>query len=197
MNRHRITSLAALPVLAVLFLGRIVFTQEARNPAAAALKNPVAATPQSIAAGKRAYDTNCAACHGNKAQGAEKAGVVISIISDMGGKQAPELTDEKTDHGSTDGEIFTVIKKGVPPTMMAGWEGRISDTEIWNIVNYLRALATNPNAAIVSAPATAGDPKPRKILELADYVQMPITGDPVGDLTRGLLARVNFLRDEP
>ena len=25
--------------------------------------------------------------------------------------------------------------------MMAGWDGRISDTEIWNIVNYLRALA--------------------------------------------------------
>ena len=28
--------------------------------------------------------------------------------------------------------------------MMAGWEGRISDTEIWSIVNYLRALAANP-----------------------------------------------------
>ena len=29
-----------------------------------------------------------------------------------GGKQPPDLTDDKTDHGSTDGEIFTVIKKG-------------------------------------------------------------------------------------
>jgi mono/diheme cytochrome c family protein len=199
MNRQWISSLAAFPVLAIVLSGRVASTQGARNPVAAALKNPVAATPQSLSAGKKAYDTNCAACHGNKAQGAEKAGVVISIISDMGGRQAPDLTDDKWDHGSTDGEIFTVTKKGVPPTMMAGWEGRIADTEIWNIVNYLRALAANPNVAIASAPATAvADPGvPRKKLDLVDYVQMPITGDPRGELTRGLLARVNFLRDEP
>jgi mono/diheme cytochrome c family protein len=193
MNRG---SVAAFTVLALLLVGRAASTQG--NPGAAALKNPVAATPQSLAAGKRAFDANCTACHGNKAQGAEKAGVVISIISEMGGKQAPDLTDDKWDHGSTDGEIFTVTKKGVPPTMMAGWEGRISDTEIWNIVNYLRALAANPNVAIESAPAAAADPAaPRKKLELADYVQMPITGEPRGELTRGLLARVNFMRDEP
>ena len=28
-----------------------------------------------------------------------------------------------------DGEIFSVIKKGVPPTMMAGWDGRIPDND--------------------------------------------------------------------
>ena len=82
--------------------------------------------------------------------------------------------------------------------MMAGWEGRLSDIEIWSIVNYLRALAANPNVAIESAPATPAAPAtPRKTLELADFVQMPITGDPGGELTRGLLARVNFLREEP
>ena len=56
--------------------------------------------------------------------------VIISIIQEMGGKQAPDLTDDKWITGSSDGEIFTAIKKGVPPTMMAGWEGRITDTEI-------------------------------------------------------------------
>ena len=76
----------------------------------------------------------------------------------MGGKQAPELTDAQTDHGSSDGEVFTAIKKGVPPTMMAGWEGRISDTEIWNIVNYLRALAANPNLTVASTAAAPAAP---------------------------------------
>ena len=198
MNRHSIVSLAAFTMLAAGLLRGVVSTQEARNPGAAALKNPVAATPASIAAGKKAYDDNCAGCHGNRAQGAVRAGIVISIIQEQGGKQAPDLTDDKWDHGSTDGEIFTVTKKGVPPTMMAGWEGRLSDTEIWSIVNYLRALAANPNAAIESAPAAPAAPAtPRKTLELADFVQMPITGDPRGELTRGLLARVNFLREEP
>ena len=105
-------TLAAFAVLAIVLAGRLVSTQAPSNPSAAGLKNPVAATPESIAAGKKAYDANCAGCHGNKAQGAEKAGVVISIIQEQGGKQAPDLTDDKWDHGSTDGEIYTVIEEG-------------------------------------------------------------------------------------
>jgi mono/diheme cytochrome c family protein len=196
MKRYSTLSLTAFPVLAIILLGRVVSTQEAKNPSAAALKNPVASTPESIAAGKQAYDANCAACHGNRAQGAVKAGIVISIIQEQGGKQAPDLTDDKWDHGSTDGEIYTVIKKGVPPTMMAGWDGRISDTEIWSIVNYIRALAANTTVTVESKPAPRAT-TPRQTLELADYVQMPITADNNGDNTRAELARVNFLRDEP
>jgi mono/diheme cytochrome c family protein len=104
------------------------------------LRNPVPSTPKSIAAGKRAYDANCAACHGNMAQGAVKAGIALSIIEEQGGKQAPDLTDAQWDHGSSDGEIFRVIKRGLPPTMMAGFDGRISDADIWSIVNYVRTL---------------------------------------------------------
>ena len=188
---------ATVSMLAIVLVGGTLVStrQQPSDPAGATVKNPVAATPESLAAGRRAYDLNCAPCHGNMAQGAEKAGVLISIIQEQGGKQPPDLTDDKWDHGSTDGEIYTVIKKGLPPTMMAGWEGRTSDTEIWSIVNYLRALAEKKDVAV--APTVAGDPTPRRTLELADYVQMPITGELGGDLTRGLLARVNFLREEP
>ena len=186
---------AALAISAVVLLGTIVSTQQ-RNPGAAPPNNPVASTPDSLAAGKRTYDTNCAACHGNRGQGAVKAGVTISIIAEQGGKQPPDLTDDAWDHGSTDGEIFTVIKRGVPPTMMAGFGGAIADAEIWNVVNYLRALARNET--VTAAPAAAAvDLASRPVLTLADYVEMPITGDVAGEATRGLLARVNFLRDEP
>jgi mono/diheme cytochrome c family protein len=170
MNRHSIFSLTAFPVLALVLLGGVVSTQEAKNPSGARLTNPVAATPESIAAGRKAYEANCAGCHGDKAQGAVRAG---------------------------DGEIYTVTKKGVPPTMMAGWDGRISDIEIWSIINYIRALAANKNVAVGVAPAPAASSSPRKTLELADYIQMPLTGEPGGENTRGQLARVNFLRDEP
>jgi mono/diheme cytochrome c family protein len=197
MNRHWISGLAAFSLLTLVLSDRVVSTQG--NPAAAALKNPIAATPESLSAGRKAYDANCAACHGNRAQGADKAGIAISIITEMGLKQAPDLTDAKWDHGATDGEIFTTTKKGVPPTMMAGWEGRLSDTEIWHIVNYLRALGANPKVAVEAAPVTAAaaPATPRKTLDLVDFAQVPITGDPRGDLTRGLLARVNFMREEP
>jgi mono/diheme cytochrome c family protein len=195
MNGTSIRRRATVAVAAIVLLGTIVVTQGQQNPPAAAMTNPVAATPESIAAGKRAYDTNCAGCHGNKGQGAEKAGTPISIIQEQGGKQPPDLTDPIWDHGASDGEIFTVIKKGLPPTMMAGWEGAVSDADIWNVVNYLRALASNPE--LVVAPTAAVRAAPGTTLELADYVQMPITADPNGENTRAQLARINFMRDEP
>jgi mono/diheme cytochrome c family protein/glucose/arabinose dehydrogenase len=114
--------------------------QSVSSQISATLTSPVAATPQSIAAGKRVFDANCAACHGNLAQGAVKAGITISILEEQKARQPPDLTDGQWDHGSTDGEIFAVIKRGLPPTMMAGYDGRIPDTDIWHIVNYLRSL---------------------------------------------------------
>ncbi len=114
--------------------------QAATGEPAPNLENPVASTAQSIAAGQRAYDANCAVCHGPLAQGAVKAGMTISIIEEQRGKQPPDLTDDQWDHGSRDGDIFAVIKRGLPPTMMPGYVGRIPDDDIWSIVNYLRTL---------------------------------------------------------
>jgi mono/diheme cytochrome c family protein len=180
--------------LAGVFWAGVVFTQALQTPGAA-LQNPVIATPASLSAGKRAYDTNCAACHGNLAQGAVKAGVALSIISEQGGRQPPDLTDAQWDHGATDGDIFTVIQKGVPSTMMPGWIGRISDSQTWSIVNYLRALAKK--TAVIAEPTEAPAARPLPRLAVADYLQMPITADPHGENTRAELARINFLRVEP
>jgi len=136
---------AALLTLAVAALTVGVTARRAvvqGDPEAAKIKNPVATSPESIAAGKKVYDTNCAGCHGPKAEGADKAGIVISVIEDQGGKQPPDLTDDKWDHGSSDGEIFSVIKKGIGPQFfMAPWDGRMTDTEIWNVISYIRSLS--------------------------------------------------------
>ena len=51
------------------------------------------------------------------------------------------LTDAHWDRGSTDGEIFAVIANGAGPEFkMKGVKGRVSDTDIWNILNYVRSL---------------------------------------------------------
>lgn len=121
-------------------------------------------------------------------------GVAISIIEEQGRKQSPDLTDAAWDHGSTDGDIFTVIMKGVPPTMMAGYDGRVPGADVWHVINYLRALAANPDLDIASTVAEGV--APRRALELSDHARMPITGDLGGELPRGQVARVNVLRDE-
>jgi mono/diheme cytochrome c family protein len=110
----------------------------AQNPggsdAGKKMKNPVPSSPESIAKGKELFTKNCRFCHGADAKG--------------NGPMAPEgthpsdLTDAKWDRGSTDGEIFLVIRDGAGPKMdMKGYKSKMSETDIWNVVNYLRSLA--------------------------------------------------------
>jgi mono/diheme cytochrome c family protein len=103
------------------------------NPDAAKLKNPVKATAESVAAGKAAFTKNCRFCHGADAKG--------------NGPMAPQgthpsdLTDAKWDRGSTDGEIFAVIRDGAGPKFdMKGYKSKMTETEIWNVVNFLRSV---------------------------------------------------------
>jgi mono/diheme cytochrome c family protein len=103
------------------------------NPEAAKVKNPMAATAESIAAGKQVYTRYCRTCHGVNGTGGSGSDIVAP---------APDLTDAEWKHGSTDGEIFAVIKNGVPPDLnMEPWGDRIKDDDIWNVVNYVRSLA--------------------------------------------------------
>jgi mono/diheme cytochrome c family protein len=161
-------------------------------------QSAVGARPEALADGKRLYDVNCANCHGARGQGAVKAGFEISIIAERGGKQPSDLTDPTWDHGSTDTEIFTVIKKGIPSGMMAPYEGRLSDVEIQNVVAYVRSLSSARAVTAAAAAATApAPPTTERTLEVADYVELPVTGDMSADRVSGLLARGSILRDEP
>jgi mono/diheme cytochrome c family protein len=103
------------------------------NPAAAAIKNPVAATTESIADGKRLYQRHCASCHGANAEGGAGNDLIPA---------APDLTDKEWKRGGSDGEIFSAIKNGVPPDLnMIPFGDQLKDPEIWNVVNYLRSIA--------------------------------------------------------
>ena len=122
----------ALLASATLALTTLVLLAQG-NPEAAKVPNPVAADAASIATGKQVYTRYCAVCHGVTAEGG--SGSDIS-------PPAPDLTDKEWKHGSSDGEIFFVIKNGVPPDLsMEPWGDRIKDPDIWNVVNYLRSLA--------------------------------------------------------
>lgn len=179
-----------------VFTASLLFASATLTPAQS--QTPTAR--QSLANGKRLYEVNCANCHGPRAQGAVKAGFEISIITERGGKQPPDLTDRASDHGSTDAQIFNVVKKGVPSTMMPAYQGRLSDVQIRNVVAYVRSLASPQRAASTGADRTAKLParqNNQRTLALADYVELPITGDMSTDRVTGVLARGSILRDEP
>ena len=110
----------------------IVMTAQG-DPEAAKVKNPVAATPESLAAGKGTFTRFCANCHGLNAEGGPGNDLI---------PPAPDLTGKEWRHGSSDGEIFSTIKNGVPPELnMGAWGDQLKDQDIWNVVNYIRSLA--------------------------------------------------------
>jgi mono/diheme cytochrome c family protein len=128
--RKSFSRIVVTGVLLAVVTSVVIIAQE--NPEAAKVKNPVAATPESIATGKQVYTRYCATCHGINGQGG--SGSDIS-------PPAPNLTDDEWKRGSSDGEIFAVIKNGVPDLTMEPWGNRIKDEDIWNVVNFVRSLA--------------------------------------------------------
>ncbi len=94
--------------------------------------NPVKATPESLAEGKKWYGYDCAMCHGKDGDGKGDVGADMKL-------KVSDLTNPATLKDRTDGELFYVIKTGkgdMPP------EGkRLKSEGLWNLVNYVRSLA--------------------------------------------------------
>ena len=120
-------------VLCYLSAASVGIAGQTKNAPKAAAKNPVAPTPQSVAAGQAVFQKYCRFCHGADAKG--------------DGPQAPKdthpsnLIDDKWDQGSTDAEIFGSIKDGVGPRFdMKGFNSKLTPREMWSVVNYLRSI---------------------------------------------------------
>ena len=97
------------------------------------MKNPVGVSAASIAAGKALYTKSCQVCHNADAKGDGPMAPKDTHPSD--------LTDAKWDRGATDGEIFAVIRDGAGPKFdMKGYKSKMTETEIWNVVNYIRSV---------------------------------------------------------
>jgi len=104
-----------------------------RHPEAAKMNNPVKPDATSIAAGKNLYDKNCAGCHGDTGKGDGAMG------SDLDPKPS-DLTDTDWKHGSTDGELFLVIRDGAKGTGMKPIGKKMTPHQIWDVINYVRSI---------------------------------------------------------
>jgi len=101
------------------------------SPAAsAARKNPIPPTQQSIAAGQKIYSKTCAMCHGKAGDADGPAVIELNI-------HPAKLSDPKLATES-DGALFWKITTGKKP--MPTYGKRFSETDRWNLVNYIRTL---------------------------------------------------------
>src|SRR5215212_7165455 len=75
-----------------------------------------------------AYNRSCASCHGKTGMGDGPAGKQLN-------PPPSNLADAEWKHGSTDPEIFTVIRSGIPKTAMKGFASKMTEHEIWDVIN--------------------------------------------------------------
>ncbi len=97
----------------------------------AAKTNPIRFTEASVDRGKKVYKTQCALCHGDKGDGKGDLATEMKL-------NVPDLTKPGFLDGRTDGELFALVGTGKDP--MPSQKGRMPEQQLWNVVNYLRAL---------------------------------------------------------
>jgi mono/diheme cytochrome c family protein len=102
-----------------------------RAPAAAANRpNPVPVNANTIELGKKLFVANCLTCHGPQGHGDGPGAAALE-------KKPADLPKRIKDTGEKDGELFWKISEGRAP--MVTWKGTLSETQRWELVNYIRA----------------------------------------------------------
>ena len=99
--------------------------------AAKALKSPVPSSSDSIARGKRLYQTHgCANCHGADGK------ALIEVVAN-----ATDLTDPSVwKNGTTEGLVFRSIRDGAGLAMPPFKTEVDAPDDLWHLVNFVRSL---------------------------------------------------------
>jgi len=123
--RQSLGSLAAIVVLAAIFLPLLA----TRAYPSTYWVSPIPYSTDAIVAGARLYAANCRECHG--LYGLDGAGLA----------QQPVGQGDPNEHAlrHRDGEHYWWIAHGIPGTSMPAFGSRLSDEDIWNVVEYLNA----------------------------------------------------------
>jgi copper transport protein len=110
-------------------------------------RNPVKPTAESQARAKALYNRDCALCHGETGNGKNDMNFTMD-----------DWTNPATLANKPDSELFATIRNGKGDKMPAEDVGRANDTEVWNLIIYIRTLSKNQPPA--PAPAAAPSPAP-------------------------------------
>lgn len=99
---------------------------------AAAVPNPVAADEVSVSAGSQLFAANCATCHGENGMGDGPAAAGLD----------PKPANLHEDHvqALTDGALFYIVSNGVEGTAMPAWGESLGESDLWNVVNFMRTF---------------------------------------------------------
>lgn len=95
-------------------------------------QNPTPDTPETIARGRTLFLANCAICHGPRALGDGPQAFLLQ-------PRPVNLQLHAPQHAP--GEVHYWMSEGVAGTGMPAWKETLSETQRWEIVRFLYALA--------------------------------------------------------
>ncbi|MGH9552890.1 MAG: c-type cytochrome, partial [Terriglobales bacterium] len=101
-------------------------------------KNPVEMTEQNLKEGAQLYLNNCAVCHGFYSP--EMSSIAKGLYL-----RPPDLARDDLS-GDEDGSLYWIIEHGVRMTAMPSYAKTLSETEKWQIVDFLKSVHTLPPA---------------------------------------------------
>jgi mono/diheme cytochrome c family protein len=107
-------------------------------------ENPFKPTTENIMDGSMVYDKNCALCHGSLKQ-------PVSAMKNKFYPPVPQLMTFTPD--DPDANLFYVTKYGIKLTAMPGWDGVLTDDDIWKAVLFVKNSSQMKEAP--APPATA------------------------------------------
>jgi mono/diheme cytochrome c family protein len=99
-------------------------------PAAANRPNPVPVNAYTLGLGQKLYVGNCLTCHGPNGNGDGPGAAALE-------KKPANLGARIRETGEKDGELFWKISEGRAP--MITWKTQLTETQRWELVNYIRA----------------------------------------------------------
>jgi copper transport protein len=95
------------------------------------LRNPFPPNPESLEAGQQIYSQNCHMCHGDMGRG---NGPLVASLN-------PPLADLVVHVPlHTEGDLFHIIHDGIPGTAMAPLREKLTNDEIWHVINYIKTF---------------------------------------------------------
>ena len=108
--------------------------------------SPVPYAVDAIARGKARFAQDCSSCHGAGARGNGPAAAALAV-------KPVNLAEHALHHPQ--GNLFWWIAHGIPDTPMPAFSPRLSDNEIWEIVQFLVARASGEAAMSLGARVDA------------------------------------------
>jgi len=108
-------------------------------------ENPFQPSMDNIMDGSMIYDKHCAVCHGSLKE-------PNSPLKNKFYPPVPQLMNFTPD--DPDANLFYVTKYGIKLSAMPGWDGVLTDDEIWKAVLFIKNSAKMKDAAPTAVPAT-------------------------------------------